>query len=155
MVQHDDLTGPQDRAEHLLDGGGEGVGSEGTEATKGRLQASGREGGDSRGGGAVVAGDAADGPLPARCPSVQPRQPHRRAGLVHEDQALCWYRGNVRSPRGSRYRILFACLERLFFRVQPRRARARCIAVMLTRIPCSRSHRAHCSASVASRSAAT
>ncbi len=103
----------------------------------------------------MVARPDAHRPFPAWRPGAHPRQAGVGAALVDEHEGGRVERGDLRPPGGPGSLVPLAGGPGLFVSGQPARASERAIVAALTRTPCARSHRAPCSASVASGVART
>jgi hypothetical protein len=125
IVHRHHLSWPQDGDEILAQPGNEPRGVHRPGLSPCRHEPAWRQRGDQRGGRAVVAGHAADGPLAAWGPRKEPGEPDSRAGFVQKDQLIGGDGGNRFPPGGALYGVLLAGVEGLFFRVQARRAMAR------------------------------
>jgi len=98
----------------------------------------------------VITGNLAYGPLSSRGIGVQGSHRDMRTRFIHKDQILTGEVARLLTPGGPCCFILFAGYEGLFFRVQPRAARARLMLAGLTRTPVLASKSWQCSSRVAS-----
>ena len=103
----------------------------------------------------MVARRPPDRPLAPRRPRPAARHGRVGAGLVDEEQVGRVERGGLVPPRRAGRLVALGGDERLFLSGQPARRSARDIVARLSGTPVVSSHRAQCSASVASGAART
>jgi hypothetical protein len=150
VIQDDNLPSLQAWSKDLLDVDFKGARIGRAIQNEGFSHARKRQGSDQRHVGSIVARNLSYGPLPSGSISVQRRHGNMRAGLIYKHQLLTDEVLSLLAPGGPRCFILFACSQRLFFRVQPRAILAREMLAGLTLMPKLSSKSRQCSSRVTS-----
>ena len=154
IVHHDDISGHEGGAQHLLDIGTKDLGGSTTADGHHGLQAVDAEGAQHRDIRPVVLGHAADDPLPWESAAIQPGKGQIDARFINKLQAPAIERRQplaVDCPRlRDVCRVALRRVERLFLRGKPRRCSTRHMVGTLTRTPVAAATPVHSSCRVAS-----
>lgn len=151
VIEGDDLTRAQSRTEDVFDEHPKSQLVNGSDQAESGLDPLGREGGDERGGRAVVAGDRADGPLTLWGARVEAGHREGRACLIHRDEvSRIEVEGQIQGEGGTQRLVALGCPQCLFFRLSFSLRMSRPIAQGLRRTWWDSSHSWACSVKVAS-----